>query len=74
MIKRGRRGQDASGPGIERTLIDEDEIVGIQDAGGVSKARCESLCSVAFAANVIAVLANHYFVVGDATVAARINA
>ena len=38
---------------------------------GISKARREILCSVAFAPNVIAVLANHYFVVGDATKSRR---
>ena len=32
VIERRRRGQDAGGPGIEGALIDENEIVGIENA------------------------------------------
>ena len=45
VIKRGRRGQDASGPGIERALIDENEIVGIENASGVRKARARAFAA-----------------------------
>ena len=73
VIERRRRGQDASGPGIERALIDENEIVGIENAGGIRKTSCESLGRLAFTAHVVAVLANHYIVVENANVAQRIH-